>query len=144
MCWVRVWINAVFTAKNRMPLIHQDFRKKLFDHIKENSKEKGIMLVEVNGFEEHFHCLIALNKDMSISKTMQLIKGESSHWINKNNLCTKEFMWQDDYWAVRVSESHVRSVQKYIQNQEQHHTKKKFKEEIDTFMHKYGWTWQNN
>ena len=141
MSWVRVWIHTVFTTKNRAPLLHDKYRKTIISHIKDNAKEKGIKLMDVNGYKDHLHCLIALNKDMSISKTLQLIKGESSFWINKNNYCTEKFSWQDDYWAVGISESHVESVAHYIQNQENHHRKTSFKEEIYLFMEKYGWTW---
>ena len=28
---------------------------------------------------------------------MQLIKGESSHWVNKNGLTKKKFEWQSEY-----------------------------------------------
>jgi putative transposase len=143
MSWVRVWIHAVFTTKNRASLIQRKYKEVILSHIKENAKEKGIMLLEVDGSNDHLHCLISLNKDMSLSKTLQLIKGESSFWINKNNYCTEKFAWQDDYWAAGVSESHLNSVKHYIRNQEQqHHNKSSFKEEVDLFMKKYGWTWQ--
>ena len=78
---------------------------------------------------------------MSISKTIQLIKGESSFWINKNKMCSSKFSWQDDYWAVGVSESDLKLVHTYIINQEEHHKSKSFNEEIDLFMKKYGWDW---
>ena len=74
-----------------------------------------------------------------MSEVAQLIKGESSNWINKSGLIKDHFNWQDDYWAVSVSESHIFSVRKYIQNQEAHHGIKSFSEEIDVFMKKYGW-----
>jgi REP element-mobilizing transposase RayT len=142
MSWVRVWIHAVFTTKNRAPLIQRKYKEVILSHIKENAKEKGIMLLEVDGSNDHLHCLISLNKDMSLSKILQLIKGESSFWINKNNYCSEKFAWQDDYWAVGVSESHLHYVKLYIRNQEKHHNKSSFKEEVDLFMKKYGWTWQ--
>jgi REP element-mobilizing transposase RayT len=85
--------------------------------------------------------LISLAKDISISQTARLIKGESSNWINKNNLIKHKFNWQDDYWAVGVSETHLAKVRKYIHNQEEHHRVKSFNEEIELFMHKYGWTY---
>ena len=144
MSWVRVWIHAVFTTKNRAPLIHRDFRRDLFLHIKANAKEKSINLIEINGHFDHAHCLFSLNKELSLSKTLQLIKGESSYWVNKNKLSKEKFLWQDDYWAVGVSESHLQAVKKYIQGQEQHHKKENFEEEIDVFMKKYGWTWQKD
>ncbi len=81
---------------------------------------------------------ISFNAEQTIAKTVQLIKGESSYWINKNNLCTEKFEWQDDYFAVSVSESGVDAVRKYIKNQEQHHSKKTFQQEYDEFIEKYG------
>jgi hypothetical protein len=69
-----------------------------------------------------------------------LIKGESSFWINQNKLAADKFTWQDDYWAVGVSESHLQSVRDYIHNQEMHHSKNTFTEEVNDFMEKYGWS----
>lgn len=83
--------------------------------------------------------MISLGKDQTISKISQLIKGESSKWINDNKLTKTKFFWQDDYWAVSVSESHIESVKEYIQNQEEHHRTKSFTEEVEEFMKKYGW-----
>ncbi|MEI6436546.1 MAG: transposase [Bacteroidota bacterium] len=66
----------------------------------------------INGYAGHAHCLISLCKEQSISKVAQLIKGESSLWINTNSLISKLFIWQDVYWAVGVSESHLNKVRK--------------------------------
>ena len=52
---------------------------------------------------------------------MQMIKGESSYWINKNSLVRCKFEWADEYYGVSVSESHVVRVREYIKNQEEHH-----------------------
>jgi REP element-mobilizing transposase RayT len=98
----------------------------------------------INGWTDHIHCLISLGREQSISKVAQLIKGESSNWINKNNLTKSKFIWQDDYWAVSVSESHLLSVRDYIKNQEEHHKKVTFNDEIEMFMKKYGWKIINN
>lgn len=79
-----------------------------------------------------------LNKEHSISKAAQLIKGESSNWKNKNNLLNHKFGWQDDYWAVSISERHVTTIRDYIRNQEEHLKKKMFNEELDDFLKNYG------
>jgi REP element-mobilizing transposase RayT len=140
MSWVRVYIHIVFSTKNREPFLNSpDLRKKVFQHIKKNAAEKNIWLDCVNGYQEHAHCLISIGKEQSISKVAQLIKGESSFWINQNKLIPGKFIWQDDYWAVGISESHIEPVRKYIHSQEEHHSKKTFKEEVDGFMEKYGW-----
>ena len=140
MSWVRVYVHAVFSTKNRYPYLRDiSVRNKLIVHIKENAKVKNIWLDSIDGHSEHMHCLISLNKDISIKDTMQLIKGESSHWINASKLLKEKFNWQDDYWMVGVSEGHLNHVRNYIENQEVHHANKTFKQEIDEFMKKYGW-----
>jgi putative transposase len=139
MSWVSVWLHLVFTTKDREHFLAPNIRKEVFQHIKQNSAEKNIWIDCVNGYSEHAHCLISLNKDQTISKAAQLIKGESSFWINSNNLVPEKFTWQDDYWAVSVSESHLDSLRSYIYNQEEHHRIKPFAEEVDEFMKKYGW-----
>lgn len=138
MSWVRVWIHLVFSTKNREPFLSsKEIRGKVFQHIKQNAEDKSIWLDSVNGYHEHAHCLISLNKDQTISKAAQLIKGESSFWINQNKIIDGKFVWQDDYWAVSVSESHLQDVREYIYKQEEHHSKRTFTEEVNEFVEKY-------
>ncbi len=141
MSWVRVYIHMVFSTINREPFLNsKELRKQVFQHIKKNAEEKEIWLDCVNGWQEHAHCLISLGREQTFSKVAQLIKGESSFWINQNKITENKFNWQDDYWVVGVSESHLKSVREYIHNQEEHHTKKSFTDEIDSFMKKYEWS----
>ena len=140
MSYVRVYIHYVFSTKNRAPyLSSKTTRFKLHKHIKDNAKEKSIWLDCVNGYQDHLHCMVSLGTTQTIANVAQLIKGESSFWINKNKLTTGKFSWQDDYWAVGVSESHMKEVRNYIHNQEERHKRLTFSEEIDVFMKKYGW-----
>ena len=141
MSWVKVYMHMVFSTKNRKPFLNSPaLRKNVFQHIKKNATEKEIWLDCVNGYKDHAHCLISLGRKQSISKVAKLIKGESSFWINQNKLTAEKFIWQDDYWVVGVSESRLKSVRKYIHNQESHHSKKSFSDEINEFMEKYGWS----
>ena len=96
MSFVKIWVHLVFSTKNREPLLPATIRYDVHKHIISNCKEKEIFLQSINGYTEHLHCLISLRKEQTISKIAQLIKGESSHWINKNNLMTGKFIWQDD------------------------------------------------
>ena len=138
MSWVRIWVHLVFSTKNREPfLISKEIRDKIFAHARQNAREKNIRLNSINGFKDHVQCLICLNREQSISKTAQLIKGELAYWINKNHLIRNKFIWQDDYWAVGISESHVGYLRKYIAGQEEHHKKNNFNLEINKIMRKY-------
>jgi putative transposase len=144
MSFVRIWVHLVFSTKNREPWLKEEIRYKVHQHIIQNCKDKEIFLQAINGYTEHLHCLISLGKDQSVSKVAQLIKGESSFWINKNNIVSEKFSWQDDYFAVSVSESQVNAVVNYIKNQEEHHSKKSFNEEVEEFISKYGFKIVNN
>lgn len=142
MSWVRIWIHLVFSTKNGAPFLNsKELRTEVFSHIYQNAKDKKIWLESANGFKEHIHGLISLGKEQTVSKIVQLIKGESSFWINKNKITPQRFSWQDDFWAVSVSESHIETVKRYIGDQEEHHRKKSFDEEVEEFMQKYGWNY---
>ena len=138
MPFVKIWIHAVWATKNREPLLNKTIRKTVFKHIHQNALNKDIFMDIVDGYSEHVHCLFRLKNDQTISKVMQLIKGEPSFWINRQKLIKPKFQWQDEYFAVSVSESQVNAVRKYIQNQEAHHNKKTFQQEYDSFIEKYG------
>ena len=131
MSFLKIHIHFVWSTKNRIPFLDSlNLRLKVWKHIKENGKEKGIFIDQVNGYSDHCHCLVSLKSNQTVQNIAQLIKGESSHWINENNLCEYKFQWQDEYFAVSVSESMLERVRNYIQNQEQHHEKKTFDQEL--------------
>ena len=138
MPYIKIWVHLIFSTKNREKLISKDIKKKLITQIIDNGKLKNIYIDRVNGIEDHFHILLSLANDMSISKAAQLIKGESSYWLNTNKLCKFKFEWQDEYIALSVSESVLPKVRNYIDNQEEHHRKKTFIEEYNGFVKKYG------
>ena len=111
MSYVKIWVHLVFSTKNRHPYLTKNIRYKLQNHIIEN--------------------------EQTIAKIAQLIKGESAFWINKNKSTEEKFLWQDDYFAVSVSESNLDRVNYYIKNQENHHRKKSFENEVEEFADKY-------
>ncbi len=141
MSYIRIWIHLVFGTKRREKLLTSDIRKKVISHIIENAKAKSIFINCINGSSEHLHILISLGLDQSITKTVQLIKGESSFWINKMELVKSKFEWADEYFAVSVSESQLQAIRNYILNQEEHHKRKSFSDEYDEFMKKYGFNY---
>jgi REP element-mobilizing transposase RayT len=138
MPWVKVWIHFVWSTKNREPFLTDEIRQQVFGHIRDNAKEKGIHLDFINGYTDHLHCLISLGTNQTIEKIMQLIKGESSFWINKNRLCKTKFEWQDEYFAVSVSEAILENVRAYIANQEKHHRGRSFDNEFEDFLKRAG------
>jgi len=113
-------------------------RSKLRVHIQENCRSKDIFLDSVGGWSDHLHVLISLGREQSIAKVVMLIKGESAHWINKQQWLKGKFRWQDDYYAISVSESQLESVRSYIRRQEEHHKAVPFEKEVSKLDEIFG------
>jgi putative transposase len=137
MSYVKIYIHAVWATKDRFPYLKSELRSKVIEHIRENAKDKNIFIDHINGYTEHLHVLISMYAEQSIANIINLLKGESSYWVNKQKLTKSNFGWQDDYFAVSIGESQVESVRQYIRDQENHHQRKTFQQEYDEFMKKY-------
>ncbi|MBE2228834.1 MAG: IS200/IS605 family transposase [Ignavibacteria bacterium] len=138
MPYTKLWIHMMWSTKNRVNQIDSTLKPELLKHIKENSINKKFHIDFQNCVSDHIHILINHHPDHKLSDVIQLIKGESSYWINKNKIIKSKFEWQDEYIAVSVSESIVNKVRDYIKNQEEHHKKLTFMDEYNEFIRKYG------
>ncbi len=136
---IKVYIHIVWSTKNRYPfLTSYKLRNKVWNHILENAREKGIFIDFIGGYSDHCHCLVSSGANQTIKDLVQLIKGESSFWINKHKLCESQFNWQNDYFAASVSDLMLDNTRNYIKNQEEHHKVKTFNEEYTEFMDNHG------
>ncbi len=143
MPYIRVWVHLNWSTRNKERIIDPTLREQLLPHILENAKSKDIYVDTVNCVEDHIHVLVSLGASQSLSKVVQLIKGESSHWVNLNGLLKGKFEWQDDYFCVSVSDSAVAKVREYIRDQENHHKRKTYEEEYQEFMKEYRFRREN-
>jgi len=134
VAFLKIWIHMVWTTKNRVPFLKGAVRSSVFNHIRENARDKNIFMDSIGGGSEHIHLLVFLGARESIAEIARLLKGESSFWINQQKLVLGKFEWQDDYYAASVGESEFPRVRKYIQNQDEHHRKKTFSEEYQNFI----------
>jgi len=140
MAYVKNWLHCVWGTKNKEYLLSVEGKYEIINHIKTNASAKGIYIDYLNGYRDHMHCLLTLNPDLCLAKVMQLIKGESSYWVNKNNLLQKKFEWADEYFGISVSESHLPNIRAYIKNQELHHQKLHWTDEYEELILKYGFS----
>jgi len=134
----KIWIHAIWSTKERMPLIHKTIESEIHKFISEQLMEMGCPVRIINGMPDHIHCLFLLNAQKSIAEVIKQIKGSSSHVINQNNLTEQKFSWQTGYAAYSVSESVVDRVFQYIKNQKAHHQKKTYQQEYDDFIKLHG------
>lgn len=138
MSHVRILIHAVWGVKNHQSLLKKEKKEILFAHIQENAQQKGLFILQIGGGDDHVHCLLSLNADMSLSKVVQLIKGESAFWANQQKLFSGKFEWAKEYFGISVSPSMVQEVRAYIKKQEEHHRTKTFEQEYQEFLKAVG------
>ena len=74
-------------TKNREAILVKQSRNVIYQHVCSNALAKGFFITEINGYNEHIHCLMPLKADWSIAKQMNMIKGESAHWLIKTVSC---------------------------------------------------------
>ena len=73
-----------------------------------------------------------------------MLKGASSHWINANKMAHGTFAWGRGHGAFSVSHSNLDAVVRYIENQEEHHRRKSFAEELSALVKVHGLEWHDD
>ena len=134
----QIWLHYVWSTKDRKNLINSELKNKLIFHIKEYSKKNDIYVDTLNGISDHIHLLIEMKPSQSPAQIANLIKGESSNWINQNDFIKLKFSWQNGYGVFSVSDSQIKKVRQYILNQEIHHQKMTYLKEVDKFVKTHG------
>jgi REP element-mobilizing transposase RayT len=134
----QIWIHAIWSTKDRQPLITPQIEKVLFGLMRKEFEEMGCPVRIINGMPDHVHCLFLLSPKKSVSEIIKQIKGSTSHFINQSSFTEERFSWQTGYACFSVSQSVVDKTFIYIQNQKKHHAKKTFQQEYDGFLELYG------
>jgi putative transposase len=115
-----VWIHAVWSTKNRQPLIHPTIEKQLFDLIRSELEKCGCIVRNVNGMPDHVHCLFGMNPKIAVTDVIKQVKGSSSFHINQHNALHEKLVWQRGFGIFGVSHSAADNVYRYIRDQKIH------------------------
>ena len=132
--YAKIWMHVIWHTKNNQPLLSDSLSLQLYSHIVAYAQHKEFVVDSINGVADHIHTLVRFKPSQSVSEFANTIKGESSHWINYNELTAERFAWQNGFSAFSVSHSHVKRVRRYIGRQKEHHQQLSYTEEIDALM----------
>lgn len=94
-------------------------------------------MLAINNVPDHLHMLVGFGTTISISDFMEEVKSISSKFINEKGWVHGKFEWQRGYGVFSYSRSQIDNVIHYIQNQQEHHNRKSFKEEYLEFLRKF-------
>ena len=137
-------MHCVFSTKERHPWLTPAIRERLWPYLGGIARENGIKAITIGGVADHAHLLLSLPATLSVSKAVQLLKGNSSKWLRKTfpELRTQGFGWQEGFGAFSISVSGIDDTTSYIQKQEEHHRNKSFQEEFEAFLKKHGYNYK--
>ena len=107
-------------------------RERLWPYLGGIAREHDMKALAIGGVGDHVHLLLSLPATLSISKAMQLLKGNSSKWLRETfpELRQHDFAWQEGFGSFSIGVSGMKNTIHYIQTQEEHHRKKSFCEEL--------------
>ena len=134
----KIWIHAIWSTKERQPLIIPSAEKKIHDLMSNEFIDAGCPVRIINGMADHVHSLFLLSPKKAVADIIKHVKGSSSHEINKLNIIKAKFTWQTGYAAYSVSESQLEKVFYYIRNQKKRHEKINFQKEFESLVRLHG------
>jgi len=133
----QIYIQTVFAVDGRLSLIRPEFKEELYKYITGIVRNNNHKLIAINGMSDHVHILIGLKPAMALADLVRDIKADSSDFINRKKWVRGKFCWQEGYGAFSYGHSQLNTIIRYIQNQEQHHRRRTFKDEYLTWLKKF-------
>jgi REP element-mobilizing transposase RayT len=136
----KVALHLVFSTKNREPWLQDtQLRTELYAYMatifRDNVDSPAIL---INGVADHVHALFLLSRKFAIMDIVKEVKTETSKWLKLQPTCTREFSWQAGYGIFSVSESNIEAVKQYIAEQEKHHRRMTYQEELRELCRRHG------
>lgn len=141
--YTQIYIHIVFAVKGRQNLISKNWNEELYKYITGIITNEDQKLIVINGMPDHIHILIGLKPNKALSDLVRDIKANSSRFINEKRWINGKFEWQTGFGAFSYNHSQLTNVINYIQNQEEHHKKKTFKEEYVEFLKAFEIDYKN-
>lgn len=135
MSYVSIHVHLVFGTKDHKRLITPDLQPKLWAYIAGIARNYKMDALAIARMEEHIHLLLGIPPTLSVAKSAQALKANSSRWARQHN---PAFAWQEKYGAFSVSRSDIPAVADYIRNQAEHHRKRDFKTEFEILLRRHG------
>jgi REP element-mobilizing transposase RayT len=127
--------HVIFSTKDRAPIITAVLHDDLLAYLGGIVRELGGALRTANARPDHVHLLCSLPPTVATADALRVVKTNSSRWVHRNRRLAG-FDWQTGYGAFSVSHSLAPAVARYIGDQEKHHRRVTFQEELITFLKK--------
>ena len=130
--------HIVFSTKHREHWLQPDIMPEVHRYLGGAIKEHGCIPLIVGGVTNHVHILARMKNDLLTKDLVKEIKRTSTNWLNAKGIAWGKFHWQDGYGAFSISYWDVEKIRAYIENQEEHHRRMTWEEELHKLLVKHG------
>ena len=131
----KVVLHLVFATKNREDTIEDDKLNLLHTYLATSCRELGSTVLRVGGTSNHVHIATTLPRTVTLSDMLRKIKAGSSGWMKTESRA--DFAWQPGYGAFSIGMSQVEDLVRYIDGQQEHHSRRTFQEEYLDLLRRY-------
>ncbi|MFN5380623.1 MAG: IS200/IS605 family transposase [Bacteroidota bacterium] len=140
----QIYLQIVFSVKGRQNLISKNWKEELYKYICGIVNGKEQKVYAIGGVADHIHILVSIKPTIALSDLVRDIKANSSKWINEKGFIKGKFQWQEGFGAFSYAHSQLDIIIAYINNQEQHHLKKTFRDEYTELLKKFNVQYDEN
>ena len=137
MSYTSLTYHIVFGTKKREYSLAETIRERLYAYIGGVVQHLDGHLLAIGGMGDHVHILASFHQTVDVATAIREIKANSARWINELDEYHHDFQWQSKYGAFTVSRSRIPELEEYIENQQEHHRHKTFREEFVQFLEKH-------
>lgn len=128
--FTQILYQIVYSTKAREAVLLKENLQKLWSYKAGVLREKKCQVYQIGGVEDHVHIITQLHPSVSLSDLIKDLKLASSEFINRSGIFPEFKGWQSGYGAFTYSIDAKDNLVKYVLNQEEHHKKRTFKDEL--------------
>jgi REP element-mobilizing transposase RayT len=133
-----VLVHVIFSTKDRLPVLDTSIRPELYAYLATVARSSNCECYRVGGVADHVHLAIRLSRTSNVAELVEQLKTSSSKWLKTQSPALSKFSWQRGYAAFSVGPTDRNALIEYIANQEDHHRKLSFQDELRAFLKRYG------
>lgn len=129
--YTQILYQIVFGSKDYSTFLNKENQGQLFGYIVGMLTKRSCHPYQVGGHANHVHIITHVSTTISLADLVRDIKRATHEMMNENRMTFHHFPgWQVGYGAFTYHISMKNVLINYVSNQELHHKKVNFKEEI--------------
>lgn len=136
--YTQILYQLVFSTKNREHTLSPSIRPEIYKYIWGILKNKNCHLYRIGGVSDHIHIVTHIHPTVAVASLIKDIKIASSQYIKILQPDTTFTHWQIGYGAFTYSFKDKDRLIEYVKDQEIHHQKKTFREELIVLLNEHG------